>query len=530
MITDTVLSSDIAATGRLDSEFHLSKGIQARRFLLHATRRGVRTTNLGGPGGLAHVMRPNRAPRQVLSGAEENAVPYIRPYDVFDYLPAAADLLSSRANSRIDELRLTPGMVVLPRSGRNLGPAVAVDAYLATFALSDDAIRITPNDPQDLPYLLAWINSTFGQSLIRSNITGSVIDHIDPGHVASLPVPLIQGRAFDSVRALMAASLRTREQSRLTLANLKAELVNSLPPLPRSRFESGWVKSLSGLTERLDAAAYNPVAEHAADILRRAGGVALDSVAEIAKPVSRYKAYHVGPDYGRPFLAGGQIGQATVIAPKYMADRVFQHPDRYRLEAGEVIFPGDGRANEGLGLPVIVTPDRHGWLASEHVMRLKPRPGVHSGWLYLALTLPHVQQQIQALARGSVVDTLYRADVASVIVPQVSAVHGERASIAWDDFATAYSLEQRAIALLEAVLNESQDIQDVLITVREAAAVKSTHVGMIRSLIDRGALTSLGGADPEDTLLSLDEVLATALVSHDKEAEEEEHRGAVTPR
>ena len=333
-------------------------------------------------------------------------MPYIRPYDVFDYLPVAADLLSARANPRIDELRLTRGMVVLPRSGRNLGPAVAVDTYLAKFVLSDDAIRITPNDPQNLPYLLAWIDSAPGQALIRSNITGSVVDHIDPGHIASLPVPLIQGQTADSVRALMAASIRTREQSRLTLANLKTELADSLPPLPRHRFASGWSRSLGSLSERLDAAAYNPAAEQAADILRRAGGVTLGSVAEIAKPMSRYKAYHVDPGYGHPFLAGGQIGQATVIAPKYMADRVFQDPDKYKLQSQEVIFPGDGRANEGLGLPIIVTPDRHGWLASEHVMRLKPRPGVHSGWLYLALTLPHVQQQIQAVARGSVVDTL----------------------------------------------------------------------------------------------------------------------------
>ena len=185
---------------------------------------------------------------------------------------------------------------------------MAVDTYLAKFVLSDDAIRITPNDPQNLPYLLAWINSAPGQALIRSNITGSVVDHIDPGHIASLPVPLIQGQTADSVRALMAASIRTREQSRLTLANLKTELADSLPPLPHPS-ASGWSRSLGSLSERLDAAAYNPAAEQAADILRRAGGVTLGSVAEIAKPMSRYKAYHVDPGYGHPFLAEDKLGK-----------------------------------------------------------------------------------------------------------------------------------------------------------------------------------------------------------------------------
>src|SRR5690242_16828061 len=98
-------------------------------------------------------------------------------------------------------------------------------------------------------------------------------------------------------------------------------------------------------------------------------------------------------------------------------------------------------------------------------MRLSALPGVNPGWLYLALTLPHVQVQIQALTRGSVVDTLYERDVARVIVPPINPVLGQPATVAWEDFATAYNLEQRAIALLEAILNEgAEPIQDVLIT------------------------------------------------------------------
>ena len=212
------------------------------------------------------------------------------------------------------------------------------------------------------------------------------------------------------------------------------------------------------MDDRLDAAAYSPAVAEAAAILRAAGGVRLDSVASIAKPASRYKAYHVDQTHGHPFLAGGQLGQSTVIAPKFMAYRVFKDPEKYRLTASQVVFGADGRAEEGLGTPAIVTPDRNGWLASEHVMRLTPRPGVHAGWLYLALTLPHVQLQIRALARGSIVDTLYEEDIASVIVPPVDALPGQSAGTAWEDFATAHSLEQRATALFEAVLNEEPGV------------------------------------------------------------------------
>src|SRR5262249_31921818 len=162
---------------------------QARRLLSHAASRGVTIGTLGGPDGWAIVTRPKRLPRRVHSEANEDTAPYLRPYDVFDYLPVAADHLSRRNNPQVEELRLEPGMIVLPRSGRNLGPSVAVDAHLAAFILSDDAIRILPKRSGDLPYLLAWMNSSFGQSLIRRHMTGSVIDHVDVPDIANLPIP-----------------------------------------------------------------------------------------------------------------------------------------------------------------------------------------------------------------------------------------------------------------------------------------------------------------------------------------------------
>jgi type I restriction enzyme S subunit len=453
------------------------------------------------------VSQPARFKR-VYAQPAEAAVPYLRPYDVFDYMPIPADHLSDRGTDRIRDLMITQGSLILPASGRNLGPAVAVDAYMEQFALSHDAIRITPHQTADMPYLLAFINSAIGQALIRRNITGSVIDHIGLQDLASIPVPILPDNRRESVQTLMSASIRTRELARLNLASLSAELARAIEPLARIQPAAGWTVSAGTIGERFDAAAIDPRVTQAADILRGIGGVRLDSIADVVKPASRYKAYHVDSQHGRPFLTGGQLGQATVIAPKFMADRVFADPEKYKLTLGEVAFPADGRAEEGLGVPTVVTSDRHGWLASEHVMRLRPRPGVHAGWLYLVMTLPHVQVQIRALARGSVVDTLYERDVAGVIVPPIDARLGEAVDTAWEDFALAHSLEQRAMLLFEAIMNDDPEmLRDLLITVREAAAIRSTSVDDVAYLIGEGKLPAVGGADAHDALLSLNDVL-----------------------
>jgi hypothetical protein len=67
-----------------------------------------------------------------------------------------------------------------------------------------------------------------------------------------------------------------------------------------------------------------------------------------------------------------------------MSAKAFDDASRYELRQGWIIYAADGRAEEGLGLPALVTSNRDGWLASGHVGRIIPKEGVSSGWLWLA--------------------------------------------------------------------------------------------------------------------------------------------------
>jgi len=110
------------------------------------------------------------------------------------------------------------------------------------------------------------------------------------------------------------------------------------------------------------------------------------------------------------------------VALKHVATTSFPDVAPYRLTAGSIVYQADGRAEEGLGTPSVVTRARAGWLASGHVGRLVARDGVPWGAAYLGVASRQGQAQIRAAASGSVVDSTFEEDMAAILVPPVTSV------------------------------------------------------------------------------------------------------------
>jgi hypothetical protein len=61
---------------------------------------------------------------------------------------------------------------------------------MAGLACSEDVLRVVPN-PERIPpgYLYAFLSSTYGVPLVVAGTYGAIIQHIEPEHIANLPVP-----------------------------------------------------------------------------------------------------------------------------------------------------------------------------------------------------------------------------------------------------------------------------------------------------------------------------------------------------
>ena len=77
---------------------------------------------------------------------------------------------------------------------------------------SQDVLKIVPNPNSIRPgYLYAFLSGRFGVPLIVGETYGAIVQHIEPGHISDLPVPIAPPAIQDDAHRLVteAAEMRT---------------------------------------------------------------------------------------------------------------------------------------------------------------------------------------------------------------------------------------------------------------------------------------------------------------------------------
>jgi hypothetical protein len=311
-------------------------------------------------------------------------------------------------------------------------------------------VRVEIDDETKRFYILALLGTQVGQQLLRKDKSGSVIDHITVEHVAALDLPILRDDILGYAAEKMRRATKLCEEARLALTDARSKYEKTLPAISGLRSKAlGWSIWSRQLADRLDAAPYEPDIRQIRKLLLKCGGKPLRETATPAKPAGRYKTIYVGSAHGVPILSGAQLLQMKPLNLKYIAKRALHGSERYRVKSGWVIYQADGRSEEALGEPVMVTPDRDNWLASGHVGRLIPKEGISSGGLYLAFESEHAQRQLKALASGSVVDATFPADAEAIVLPPLSDTLGKLVEDAWSKFSEVQRIEHEAFQLIE---------------------------------------------------------------------------------
>ncbi|KFZ79517.1 restriction endonuclease subunit S [Amycolatopsis sp. MJM2582] len=192
---------------RLDPSPYLSGALEARK-LLERLPNTVRLDSVtaGYNGGIFNGPKF----RRVYVSDPEHGVPFLGSTDMleadFTNLPRLKK--SDAESDKLAYLQVKPGMTLISCSG-SIGRMGYVRPDMTGFWSSQDVLKVQA-DPERVKsgYLYAFLSSRFGEALVKSSAYGAIIQHIEPHHIADLPIPRFNEGIEQRIHDLIEESAR----------------------------------------------------------------------------------------------------------------------------------------------------------------------------------------------------------------------------------------------------------------------------------------------------------------------------------
>lgn len=458
-----VRSSWLAEQGfRLDPSPFLSGAYEAKK-LLERLPRTQPLSQVTQPDGIFH---PGRFSRRWVTDPE-HGIPFFSSTDIleadFSYLP----LIAKSAAKENPRLRIQPGWTLITRSG-TVGRIAYARPDVRDFACSEHVLRVVPEKAK-IPsgYLFAYLGSRYGLPIITSAAYGAIIQHIEPHHIAGLPVPRFDADIENQIHQLIeqAAELRASFQAGVREATRDLFTSAGLPELigyswhKQSRDLGFHVCGVNPTTLR--ALNFSPRARWITSKLKTSSTASLGEVCEGGMLDSgvRFKRVDSDPDHGVR-LIGQRQGfwlrpEGRWISPHQAPSGIFAQDETVMIAA-----QGTLGENEVFGRCLLVAGQWRENAYSQHFLRaLSGREDVPGAYLFAFLRSEPAFRLIRALSVGGKQQDIHQALRREIPVPLCMPEDRERIAEtvrqAYRDRDEADRREDQALTLLDQAVREA---------------------------------------------------------------------------
>ncbi len=399
---------------RLDCGPYLSGAVEAKELLKrHNVELLANVTE-----DIYHAGRESR----IWVNSPEHGVPFMSSTGILasdlSYLP----LISKKQVASNPRFTIRNGMTLITRSG-TVGRMAYARADMDGIACSEDVIRVVP-DTQTIKsgYLYAYLSSRFGVPIVVSGTYGAIIQHIEPQHIADLPVPRLGG-VEDQVHDLVHRAADAQVES-VELRKRAGALINGICDFPEKLAPGARVfayssASSNSILRRLDATFHNPVAQQAEALTEAAGGISLTDAGVRGFESSRMKQVFVEEGYGTPFITSGGIFLKTITPERYLKNQLLGEEESWRINESDTLIARSGQVGGIIGRGVWADGRFDGFAASPHILRLRTTSDdFPPGYVYAFLCLTDVGYQLLArTAAGSSVPFLPLDAILEIKIP-----------------------------------------------------------------------------------------------------------------
>lgn len=298
--------------------------------------------------------------------------PYVSAKDLVNADVSPAGYLSQRHGTLLDSLRLHGGMILITCSGMNLGRVIWARRDLNGLVASHDLIRIEPSAEAASPgYLYAFLASRYGHALIRKQIYGGNIKHVEPGHIINLKVPRLGRKIESTAHDLIdeAANLRDEAGAAQRQAITRVHGLLGWTGIPKTSITPA---ASSKLQRRMDGFHHTLRVVGAREALAQRPAARLgDKVESVFEPNRGPRMKVDDPAFGVPFLSSAEVFRLDPVGEYSISKSRTPHLDKLLVTDRDLLLPRSGQLGGIIGRAVLPLPTYYGNAASEHLVRVR---------------------------------------------------------------------------------------------------------------------------------------------------------------
>ena len=446
---------------RLDTSPYMGGAVEARIKLesLAARKDELRQLTKNGMAGIVNAGRIKR----LWVEDPDHGTRFLSSTDILRADLSTCSLISNKAVAANPKLIVHQGWTLITRAG-TVGRMAYARSDMDGMACTEDVLRVIPDTSKIRPgYLYAFLGSQFGVPLVTSGTYGAIIQHIEPEHIADLPVPrfsdVVERKAHELVEKAAdnrAGASRLREESLALFASLIAMPDMSLSGTPLS---FATFPTRAGKLGRLDAAYHSPPGVQAAKALSKCEPTDhLGNVADVFQTNIFKRPYVDDPQYGYPYFSGADLFNYDP-SPRGYLRKTAPGIDQYIVKKDWLLMQDAGQLGGLIGRVMRVTSQQDLSVVSNHLIRINAKNRRDSAYLFTLLSSPIGYRAVVRNAFGSSIPQLESAHLREISIPWPK--ESTRQQIAdlvvksWDLEDAAIDFDHKAVALVEQAIEEA---------------------------------------------------------------------------
>lgn len=218
---------------RLDATYYASDVFQAKKILEAYEANGNDVITIGSFSNGTFNPPPIK---RIFTDDINKGTPYMLPQEMYDFYWEAKKFVLANKMPNIKDWYLKEGWVVLSQSGTVGKPYFATKAD-EKIVLSQNAIRIPPEDKDLGGFIYAYLSTWIGQTLLKKDKFGITVKHIRPAQVDSIPIPDIPDEKKKAISKKVKKAFELRKQAIELLNEAKKAIYEELGAPEKNIFD-----------------------------------------------------------------------------------------------------------------------------------------------------------------------------------------------------------------------------------------------------------------------------------------------------